>query len=31
MNSSNIIKTSFFDTKNYVETDEERDLCFVPP
>ena len=26
-----MIKNSFFDQKNYIETEEDRKLCYLPP
>jgi len=31
MDQTNVIKNSFFDQKNYIETEEERKLCFIGP
>ena len=31
MNKDNVIKTSFFDQKNYISTEEEKSLCYVRP
>ena len=29
MNKAKVIKTSFFDQKNYIQTEEEKNLCYV--